>query len=147
MLLYPHRLAADVGVEYSPLTQDPGLFYIKVALGPRVDFHLVGKAVDDVLSHLARDGLTPGELKEAKKCLLLDFYLDDSLSTRATRLAQYATLAALPQAQRYPDGIRAVTAADVQRVVRTYFSPETRVEGITGVAHQEGVRRHKEEAR
>ncbi len=147
VLLYPHQLAADVGVEYSPLTQDPGLFYIKVALGPRVDFHLVGEAVDDVLLHLARDGLTPGELKEAKKCLLLDFYLDDSLSTRATRLAQYATLAALPQAQHYPDGIRAVTAEDVQRVVRTYFSPEDRVVGITGVAHQERVRRNKEEAR
>lgn len=146
-LLYPPQLAEDVGVEYSPFNRDPGLFYIKVELGLRVDFRLTGEAIDDVLWHLREDGLHPGELEEAKKRLLLDFYLDHELSSRTARLAQYATLTALPQAQRYPDDIRAVTAADVQRVVRSYFSPENRVVGITGVAYQEGVRRHKGAAR
>jgi predicted Zn-dependent peptidase len=108
-----------------------------------VDFRLTGEAVDDVLWHLREDGLRPGELEGAKKRLLLDSYLADKLSARAVRLAQYATFAALPQARRYPDDIQAVTAADVQRVVRFYFSPENRVVGITGVAHQEGVRHHK----
>jgi len=143
-LLYSHQLAEDVGVEYSPLNRDPSLFYIKVALGPRVDFRLTGEAVDDALWHLREDGLPAGELEEAKKRLLLDFYLNGSLSARAARLAQYATLAALPAAQRYPDDLRAVTATDVRQVVRSYFSPGNRVVGMTGVAHQEGGRRQKE---
>jgi len=146
-LLYPHQLAENEGIEYFPLTQDPSLLYIKVALGPQVNFRLTGEAIDDVLWHLREDGLHPGELEQAKKRLLLDFYLNRSLGTRAERLAQYGALAALPQAQRYTDNLRAVTAADVQRVVRSYFSPDNRVIGITGAAHQEGVREHQGEAR
>lgn len=136
-LLYTHDLAEDVGVEYNPLSHDPGLFYIKVAMGPRIDFQLTGEAVDDVLWHLREDGLRAGELEEAKKRLFLDFYLERGLSTRATRLAHYALLEALPQAQRYVNEIQAVTAADVQRVVDRYFSPRNRVVAVTGVAHQE----------
>ena len=146
-LLYPHHLAENEGIEYLPLTQDPSLFYIKVALGPQVNFRLTGEAIDDVLWHLREDGLHPEELEQAKKRLLLDFYLNRSLGTRAERLAQYGVLAALPQAQRYTGELQAVTAADVQRVVRSYFSPDNRVIGITGVAHQEGVREHQGEAR
>jgi len=146
-LLYPQDLVENDGIEYTPLTQDPSLFYIKVALGPQVNFRLTGEAIDDVLWHLREDGLHPGELEQAKKRLLLDFYLNRSLGTRAERLAQYGALAALPQAQRYTDNLRAVTAADVQRVVRSYFSPDNRVIGITGAAHQEGVPEHQGEAR
>lgn len=146
-LLYPHQLAADVGVEYSPFTRDPGLFYLKVAFGRRVDFRLTGEALDDALWHLQEDGPQPGELEEAKKRLLLNWYLEQSTQTEAARLAQYDILAALPQAQRYPDNIRAVTAADVQRIARSYFSPQNRVVGITGAAHQEGRHRHKGAAR
>jgi zinc protease len=146
-MLYPHQLAEDVDIEYSPLNRDPGLFYIEISLGPRADFRLTGEAVDDVLWHVREDGLQPGELEQAKKRLLLDFYVDHSIRTQAARLAQYGILSALAQAQRYPDDIRAVTAADVQRVVKAYLSPGNRVVGITGAARQEGVRRHKEEAR
>jgi len=121
--------------------------YLDSTTGPRVNFRRTGEAVDDVLWHLREDGLQPRELEQAKKRLLLDFYLNRSLGTRAERLAQYGTLAALPQAQRYTDTLRAVTAADVQRVVRSYFSPDNRVIGITGAAHQEGVPEHQGEAR
>src|SRR5581483_2227287 len=98
-LLYGHHLAEAVGVEYSPFDQDPGLLYVKVALGPRVNFRLTGEAVDDVLWHLREDGLQPGELERAKKRLLLDFYLNRSLGVRAQRLAQYSVLGALAHAQ------------------------------------------------
>ncbi|MGE0681316.1 MAG: M16 family metallopeptidase [Candidatus Binatia bacterium] len=139
-LLYTHDLAEDVGIEYNPLSHDPGLFYIKAALGPRIDFQLTGEAVDDVLWHLREDGLRAGELEEAKKHLFLNFYLERSLSTRATRLAHYALLEALPQGQCYVDEIQAVTAGDVQRVVDRYFSPRNRVLAVTGMAHQEQER-------
>lgn len=140
-LLYTHDLAEDVGIEYNPLSHDPGLFYIKVALGPRLDFPLTGEAVDDALWHLRKDGFRPGELEEAKKRVFLDFYLERSLSTRATRLAHYALLEALPQGQHYVNEIQAVTAADVQRVVDRYFSPPNRVVAVTGMAHQEQERK------
>lgn len=140
-LLYMRNLAEDVGIEYDPLSHDSGLFYIKVALGPRIDFRLTGEAVDDALWHLREDGLAPGELDKAKKRLLLDFYLERGLSARARRLAQYALLEALPQARRYADEIQAVTTADVQRVVARYFSPQNRVLAVTGMARQEQERK------
>ena len=146
-LLYPHKLAEDVGIEYSPLTSGPNLFYIKVALGPQVDFRLAGEALDDALWHLREDDLNPGELEQAKKRRLLDFYLDHSLRTQAAQLAQYGILSSLAHAQRYADAIRAVTAADVQRVIKAYLSPENRVVGMTGVGHQKGVHRRKGAAR
>ncbi|NOT53812.1 MAG: insulinase family protein [Deltaproteobacteria bacterium] len=141
-LMYAQDIAEDIGVEYDPYVLDPGLFYIKVAMGPRIDFPRTGEAVDDVLWHLREDGLTPAELNTAKKRLLLDFYLDRGLRARATRLAQYVMLKALSQAQHYTDEIQAVTTADVQRVITTYCAPDTRVVAVTGMAHQEQERRH-----
>ena len=109
---------------------------IKVALGPRIDFQPTGETVDDALWHLREYGLAPGELDRAKKRLLLDFYLKRGLSARASRLAQYDLLEALPQEQRYADEIQAVTTADVQRIVDRYFSPRNRVVAVTGMARQ-----------
>jgi zinc protease len=134
--LYADDHAQDVGVEYNPLSHDAGLFYIKVALGPRVDFQRTREAVDDALWHLREDGLSPGELDNAKKRLLLDFYREQGPSARASRLAQYALLGLLPQAQSYTEEIDAVTPADVHRVINRYFSPRNRVVGVTGMAHQ-----------
>ncbi len=134
--LYADDHAQDVGVEYNPLSHDAGLFYIKVALGPRVDFQLTREAVDDALWHLREAGLSPGELDNAKKRLLLDFYREQGPSARASRLAQYALLGLLPQAQSYTEEIDAVTPADVQRVINRYFSPRNRVVAVTGMAHQ-----------
>lgn len=134
--LYAQDHAEDVGVEYNPLSQDPGLFYIKVALGSHVNFHLTRAVVDDALWHLREDGLSPDELDNAKKRLLLDFYREQGLSARASRLAQYALLGQLPQAARYADEIQAVTPADVHRVIVRYFSPRNRVVAMTGMAHQ-----------
>lgn len=139
-LLYGHQLAEAVGVEYSPLNRDPGLFYIKVALGSPVNFRLIDEAVDEVLWHLREEGPHPDELDQAKKQLLIDWYLDQSTRTQAARLAQYSSLSALLQAQHYPRDVRAVTTTEAQRVVSTYFSPANRVVGVTGV---EGVGRPK----
>ncbi len=138
--LYARDLAKDVGVEYNPLSHDAGLFYIKVALESRIDFQPTGEMVDDVLWRLREDGLAPGELDRTKKRLLLDFYLERGLSARASRLAQYDLLEALPQEQRYADEIQAVTTADVQRIVDRYFSPRNRVVAVTGMARQARAR-------
>jgi zinc protease len=140
--LYVHDLAEDVGVEYNPLSHDSGLFYIKVALGARIDFRRTREAVDDALWHLREDGLALGELNNAKKRLLLEFYREQGPSARASRLAQYALLGALPQARRYTDEIQAVTSADVQRVIDRYFSARRRVVALTGRAHQTRERTH-----
>jgi predicted Zn-dependent peptidase len=140
--LYVHDLAEDVGVEYNPLSHDSGLFYIKVALGVRIDFRRTREAVDDALWRLREDGLAPGELNNAKKRLVLDFYCEQGPSARASQLAQYALLGALPQARRYTDEIQAVTNADVQWVIDRYFSARHRVVALTGRAHQTRERTH-----
>jgi zinc protease len=134
--LYAHDHAEDIGVEYNPLSYDAGLFYIKVALGPRVDFQLTREAIDDTLWHLREGGLSPDELDNAKKRLLLDFYREQGPSARASRLAQYVLLGALSEAQCYADDIQAVTTADVQRVIEHYFSLRNRVVAVTGMARQ-----------
>ncbi len=89
------------------------------------------------------DGLHPGELERAKKRLLLDYSLTHSLSARASELAQYTSRGAFTQALHYADAIRAVQVDDVQRVIRTYLSPDNRVVGITGITQQEESRRRR----
>jgi zinc protease len=57
-------------------------------------------------------------------------YGQDSLFFRAQQLGEYAMLGDWRLIQKVIPGIRAVTAADLQRVAQTYLREENRTVGI-----------------
>ena len=85
-------------------------------------------AVDAQIARVAKDGVDPASLQAAKTRLLADWY--DDLEPFMDRAEHLAILQALwgdaAMANRIPDRIDAVTAADVQRVAATYLTDGNR---------------------
>ena len=134
--LYGEAAAEDLGIEYERPSRDADLFYLKVVPPHRnPDFARIIWLVDDVFEDINEHGPGPDSLEQAKKHLLVDRYVDQSISSRATTLARRETLGSDALTDRFIDEVRAVGVADVQRVVRRYFSPENRIVGISGSDH------------
>jgi predicted Zn-dependent peptidase len=90
-------------------------------------------AADDVLAiaqtqiRLLQDELVgDDELQATKRYVAGQARLaGDSVETRALRLAELTLLGVYQTEEDYTTAILAITAADVQRVARTYFDPDT----------------------
>jgi zinc protease len=71
------------------------------------------------------------ELQRAKNQIEADFvFAQDSVHRRATQLARFELTGGYARQATYLDGIRAVTASDLMRVARTYFSTEGKSVGV-----------------
>lgn len=123
-LSYRRRLAHEIGAEYDTLSMDPGLF---IVFGQP----LPGKSVAELEKGLRReiDALraappSADELARVKKSIEARYVFgQDSLFTQGLWLGQYELLGDWRGIDNYLPAIRAVTAADVQRVATTYFDP------------------------
>ena len=110
------------------LIEHPNLFYAVAIVSPGQSVDAVEKALIDELDKVKRDGVTDRELQRAKNQFARDYILG-----RETHPAE--VVAPGPRrgaARRHQDRRRRVRhlpehlRADVQRVARTYFTPETR---------------------
>jgi zinc protease len=71
------------------------------------------------------------ELERAKNLVESSFvYGQDSIFYRAMQLGEYASLGDWELILKFIPGIRTVSAADLQRVAKTYLSEENRTVGI-----------------
>jgi len=57
-------------------------------------------------------------------------FQDDSIHRRASQLAQFEMLGGYAKKDEFIKQIRAVTAADIQRVARSWFPPDRKNVGI-----------------
>ena len=119
-------LVASFDVDY--LTQrDPGLFAVSLT-GVR-DREAARRVVLDEIARVARDGLTPEELARAKT-QLRDQYIEQSENAagQAGSFGFYQMIDDANFASNYLSLCAQVTNADVQRVAKTYLSPNRLVE-------------------
>jgi zinc protease len=125
------RLVFSVGAGYPGVFIDPGLFTVYAQPLP-------GTAVEDVeaalWTEIARLEQTPpaaAELARVKRRLTAEYILRlDSQFYRALALGQADMAGSWQWLTTYLAKIAAVTAEDVQRVVRTYLTPTNRTVGI-----------------
>jgi zinc protease len=122
------RLVYDDQIAQSPYTQHTsvrlgGFFRIEVTPRPGKTPSQVMKAVDEEITRLIRDGITPRELARAHNTFRARF-LDDLASVlgKASQLSSYNYFVGTPDyvqedAARYDR----VTAEDVRRVASTYL--------------------------
>jgi zinc protease len=130
-LVYEQQMALYAGAYYDRVSADPSLLYVYAAALPGKGGEAVEKALYAEVERLQREPVGERELQKAKNQLEADFLLSqDSIFSLARQIATYEMVASWRDWERYVPGVRAVTAADVRRVARTYLTPDNRTVGI-----------------
>ena len=123
-------LAIDVGVDYSLLSIDPGLFTISARVLPGRSSSDVEKIVQEELDEIRAGKIDPDALMRAKKQLEALFVFSmDNLFHQALRLAQYEITGSWRLIENYLPGIQSVSPEDLGRVMNTYMVESNRTVG------------------
>ncbi|MBI3637851.1 MAG: insulinase family protein, partial [Candidatus Rokubacteria bacterium] len=113
------QLALDVGGDYPYFSLDPGLFWFWATPLPGQTPETLEKELLAEMDRLKTDAVTDEELTRAKNQIEASFvFQQDSVHRRASMLARFELIGGYAQQDAFIQHIRAVAAADVQRVVR-----------------------------
>jgi zinc protease len=127
-LVYEHPLALTVQAG-GHFAEHPGVFYASAVARPGNTPAEVEEALWVEIDLLRTAAVSEAELARALNQLTRDAVLGRAtVAQKAERLGRGATLHGDPGfGDADVDRLRAVTAADVQRVARTYFAPATQI--------------------
>jgi zinc protease len=111
------------------IIEDPNLFFAVAIVNPGKSPAQVETALLAELDKLKTDGVTERELQRAKNQFARDYILGrESLQDKATHLAHAEVIHSdITTADGEFDIFQKISLADVQRVAKTYFTPERRV--------------------
>jgi zinc protease len=130
-LVYERQLALEAGGDYSYFSLDPSLFWFWATPLPGQTAETLEKELLGEMQRLGRESVSEVELTRAKNQIEAGFvFQDDSIHRRASLLARFELIGGYAQKDTYLDLIRAVTAADLQRVARAYFQDDKKNVGI-----------------
>jgi zinc protease len=123
------KLATDVDAA-NETGRDPFLLIARATIAPEVALDRVEQALDKEVDRLKREPITAQELARAKKQVEASFiYSKDSIRSLAQQLGYFNTVASHTYLDTYVERVRAITAADVQRVASKYLIEDARTVG------------------
>ncbi|HVW04693.1 MAG TPA: pitrilysin family protein [Vicinamibacterales bacterium] len=127
-LVYEKQIALAAFGE-AKLIEDPNLFFAMAIVQPGVQPSAVQQALLDEVERVKTDGVTAAELERAKRQFARDYILGrESVRQKALHLGHAVVIHDdIKTADGEFDLFQNVTLADVQRVARTYFTPENRM--------------------
>jgi zinc protease len=127
-LVYESRLALTAFGQAN-LIEHPNLLYTVAIVNPGQSPAAVEKALIAELERMRTEGVTDRELQRSKNQFARDYILSrETVQQKASHLAHAEVLHAdITTADGEFDIFQNITRADVQRVARTYFTPESRV--------------------
>jgi len=130
-LVYERQLALDAGSDYPYFSLDPNLFWCWATAMPGQTPEAVEQALLVEIERLATEPVTEEELTRARNQVEAAFvFAQDSVHRRASLLARFELLGGYALADAYLARLAAVTAADLQRVARTWLAPDRRTVGV-----------------
>src|SRR5689334_4654495 len=130
-LVYEQQLALEAGGDYNYFAHDPSLFWFWGTPMPGQTPETMEKALLGEMEQLKKEPVTDEELQRAKNQVEAAFvFQEDSVHRRAGLLARFELIGGYADKDRFVEGLRAVTAADIQRVARTYFSDDKKNIGV-----------------
>jgi zinc protease len=130
-LVHERQLALEAGGDYSYFSIDPSLFWFYATPLPGQTAETLEKELLGEMERLTREPVSDVELTRAKNQIEAGFvFQDDSIHRRASLLARFELIGGYAKKDKYLDLIRAVTAADLQRVASAYFQDEKKNVGI-----------------
>ena len=111
------------------IIEDPNLFFAVAVVNPGQSPAAVEKALIAEFDRLKSEGISDRELQRAKNQFARDYILGrESLQDKATHLAHAEVIHSdITTADGEFDIFQKISLADVQRVAKTYFTPERRV--------------------
>jgi zinc protease len=131
------QMVVDIGAGYDMTSFDPGLFVVSAQMRPGIKAADTQVEVEKELAAMRDAPVGAEELQKAKNLEAAQFvYGQDSVMREAEQLGVYEMLGDYHLVDKYLDGIDKVTAADVQRVAKTYLVASNMTEGVlvpTGV--------------
>ena len=130
-LVYERQLALEAGGDYSYFSLDPNLFWFWATPLPGQTPETLEKELLAEMQRLKQEPVGEDELRRAKNQIEAAFvFQEDSVHRRASLLARFELIGGHALKDQYLDRIRAVTAADVQRVAERYFADDKKNVGI-----------------
>jgi len=127
-LVYEKEMALAAFGE-AKLIEHPNLFYAVAIVNPGHQPDAVLKALQAELDRIKTEGVTPEELNRAKRQFARDYILGrETVQQKALHLAHAIVIHNdIKTADGEWDLFQNVTQADIQRVAKTYFTPESRM--------------------
>jgi zinc protease len=130
-IVYEKQLASYASADYSGVHVDPYLFGLSAGPLPGKTAEEVEQALVAEVERIQREPIADRELQKAKNQIESEFiFAQDSVHRLANMLGAWESVASWKLLAGYLDGIRQVTAADVQRVARLYLTPDKRTVAI-----------------
>jgi zinc protease len=130
-LVRQRQLALGAGGDYVYHSRDPNLFWLWATVRPEASPEAVEQALLAELARLAQEPVPEEELARVKNQIEAAFvWRQDSVHARASTLARFELAGSWRQAEAFVPLIRAVTAADVQRVAQTHFAADRKNVGV-----------------
>jgi len=130
-LVYEAKVALDAGAEYEFATASPSLFVFYAQPLPGKSLAYVEQLLEAEIDKIKNQPVSEQELRKAKNQTEAAFIMgQDSLFYRGMLLGRYQTIGSWQRLNDIVPGIRAVTAADVQRVAQKYLVKTNRTVGI-----------------
>jgi zinc protease len=125
-LVYERQIALEAGGDYSYFSIDPSLFWFWGTPLPGQTPETMEKSLLEEMGRLQREPVSDEELRRAKNQIEASFvFAEDSIHRRTSLLARFEMIGGHALRESFLAKIRAVSAADLQRVARAYF-PEDR---------------------
>lgn len=130
-LVDDRQLALEAGGDYSYFSLDPNLFWFWATALPGQTPETLERELVGHMERLAREPVSEVELTRAKNQVEAGLvFQEDSIHHRGSLLARFELIGGHALKDAYLASIRAVTAADLQRVAGRYFSPDRRNVGV-----------------
>jgi zinc protease len=130
-LVYERQIALEAGGDYNYFSFDPNLFWFWATPMPGQTPEAVEKALLGEMEALKQTPVTDEELQRARNQVEAAFvFQQDSIHRRAALLARFELIGSYADKDRFVERLRAVTAADVQRVAKTYFAEDKKNVGV-----------------
>jgi zinc protease len=129
--VYEKQVASYAGADYNPVYVDPFLFGFSAYPLPGKTAEEAEQVLLDELERLIQGPIPDRELQKAKNQIEAEFiFAQDSVHKLAAMLGRYGTVANWRLLDGFVDGVRTVTAADVQRVAKQYLTRDNRTVAI-----------------
>jgi zinc protease len=130
-LVYERQLALNAGGDYSYSSIDPNVFWFWATPMPGQTPETLEKELLAEMERLRTEPVTAEELTRAKNQTEAGFvFQEDSVYRRASRLAEFELIGGYAKKDEFLASIRALTAADLQRVAKSWFPPDFKNVGI-----------------
>lgn len=130
-LVEKKALALSADADYDRTSRDAPLFFLSMRVAPGKKWQEAETALYQEVEKMKAALVGEKELQRAQNLVEASFiYGQDSLFFRAQQLGEYASLGDWRLIKQVIPGIRAVTAADIQRVAQTYLREDNRTVGV-----------------